>query len=165
MDDKADEVDDEEVVRVPEDLEVVPADELGGGCDHEDERQSDDDPCQPWDGGEGHIFHGLQGWQDGLARQGTSSGKGLDTRAGAHRLVGVNGVQPLVAALQVHIREDGGEAAVSGLLALVVALQVEEVGDGVHSWPEDRQSPTCLPPSPHHVPAQCRVIPVSKASI
>lgn len=85
--------------------------------------------------------------------------------AGAHRLVGVNGVQPLVAALQVHLGEDGGEAAVGGLLALVVALQVEEVGNGVHGWPGDRLSPTCLPPSPHCVPARCRVIPVSRASV
>lgn len=65
----------------------------------------------------------------------------------AHRLVGVDGVQPL-AALQVHVREHSGEAAVGGSLALVVALQVEEVGDGVHSWTGDRQSPTRQLPVP-----------------
>lgn len=42
----------------------------------------------------------------------------------------------------MHLGEDSGEAAIGGLLALVVALQVEEVGDGVHSWTGDRQSPT-----------------------
>lgn len=61
-------------------------------------------------------------------------GGGLDARAGTHRLVGVDGVQPLATALQVHLGEDGGETAVGGLLAVVVTLQVEEVGDGVHGW-------------------------------
>lgn len=135
VDDEAGEVDEEEVVRVPEDLEVVPADELGGGRDHEDERQRDDDSRQPRDGGESHILDGLQGWQAGLGKQGTGGGGGgLDARAGTHRLVGVDGVQPLAATLQVHLGEDGGEAAVGGLLAVVVTLQVEEVGDGVHGW-------------------------------
>lgn len=59
MDDKPSKVDDEEVMRVPEDLKVVPADELSGGRDHEDERQRDDDPRQPRDGGEGHVLDGL----------------------------------------------------------------------------------------------------------
>ena len=144
MDDEAGEVDEEEVVRVPEDLKVVPADELGGGRHHEDERQRDDDACQPRDGGEGHILDGLQGRQDELGRQGTGGGGGLDAGAGAHCLVGVDGVQPLVATLQVHLGEDGREAAIGGLLAVVVALHVEEVGDGVHGWAGDRRSVTRL---------------------
>lgn len=164
MDEKAGEVDEEEVVRVPEDLEVVPADELGGGRDHEDERQRDDDPRQPWDGGEGHVLDGLPGGQDGLGGQGTGGGRGLDARTSAHRLVGVDGVQPLVAALQVQLGDDSVEAAVGGLLAVVVALQVEEVGDGVHGWAGDRQSRTRLPPCPHHAPAWHGVIPVNRAS-
>lgn len=164
MDDEASEVDEEEVVRVPEDLEVVPADELSGGRDHEDERQCDDDPCQPRDGGEGHVLDGLQGRQDGLEGQGTDSGMVLDAGTSTHCLVGVDGVQPLVAALQVHLGEDSGKAAIGGLLAVVVALQVEEVGNGVHGWAGDRQSLTCLPPSPHRAPARCGVIPVSRAS-
>lgn len=132
MDDEANEVDEEEVVRVPEDLKVVPADELGGRRDHEDERQRDDDPRQPRNGGEGHVLDRLQEWGDGLAGQGTGGDRGLDTGASAHRLVGVDGVQPLVAALQVQLGEDSREAAIGGLLAVVVALQVEEVGNGVH---------------------------------
>lgn len=76
MDDEAGEVDEEEVVRVPEDLEVVPADELGGGGDHEDERQRDDDSRQPRDGGESHVLDGLRGWQAGLGKQGTGGGRG-----------------------------------------------------------------------------------------
>lgn len=89
---------------------------------------------------------------------------GLGAGASAHRLVGVDGVQPLVAAMQVHLGEDGGEAAVGGLLAVVVALQVEEVGNGVHGWAGDRQSLTWPPPSPHCAPARCRAVPVKRAS-
>jgi len=88
---------------------------------------------------------GLRGW-------GPGGGGGLG--AGAHRLVGVDGVQPL-AALQVHLGEDGGQAAVGGLLAAVVPLQVEEVGDGVHGWAGDRQSPAGPPPRPRRPPAWC----------
>lgn len=102
VDDEASKVDNEEVVCVPEDLKVVPADELRGGCDHEDECQRDDDPCQPWDGGEGHILDGLQGWQDGLRRQKIGNGRWLGAKGKTHCLVGVDGVQPL-AVLQVHL--------------------------------------------------------------
>lgn len=163
MDDETGKVDEEEVVRVPEDLKVVPADKLGGGRDHEDERQRDDDPRQPRDGGEGHVLNGLQGQQDWLGGQGTGGGGGLDAGAGTHRLIGVDGVEPL-AALQVHLGEDCGEAAVGGLLALVVALQVEEVGDGVHGWAGDKQSPAWPPPHPHRAPARRGAVPVSRAS-
>lgn len=47
----------------------------------------------------------------------------------------------------MHLGEDGSEAAVSGLLAVVVALQVEEVGDGVHGWEGDRWSSAALSPT------------------
>lgn len=65
VDDEASKVDQEEVVCVPEELEVIPADELGGGRDHEDERQRDDHPRQPRDGRESHVLDGLQGQQGG----------------------------------------------------------------------------------------------------
>lgn len=74
VDDEANKVDEEEVVCVPENLKVVPPDELGGGRDHEDERQRDDDPGQPRDGGEGHVLHGLQGWQRDGVSEGTGQG-------------------------------------------------------------------------------------------
>lgn len=61
MDDKASEVDDEEMVRVPEDLEIAPADEFHGGGDHEDQRHGDDHARQAWDGSECHICWSLQG--------------------------------------------------------------------------------------------------------
>lgn len=60
MDDKASEVDDEEMVRVPEDLEIAPADELHGGGNHEDQRHSDDHACQARDGSECHVRWSLQ---------------------------------------------------------------------------------------------------------
>lgn len=49
---QADEEDDEEMVRVPENLEVWPADDFHGGSDDEDESQRDDHARQPGDGGE-----------------------------------------------------------------------------------------------------------------
>lgn len=81
MDDEASEVDEEEVVCVPKELKVVPADELGGGCDHEDECQRDDHPRQPRDGRESHILDGLRGEQGGLRGQGTGGGGLLDAKA------------------------------------------------------------------------------------
>lgn len=47
MDDQANEEDDKEVVRVPEDLKVAAADDLHGGGDDEDESECDDDACDP----------------------------------------------------------------------------------------------------------------------
>lgn len=76
MDDEASEVDEEEMVCVPEELKVVPADELGGGRDHEDECQRDDHPREPRDGRESHVLDGLQGQQAGSGEQGTG-GAGL----------------------------------------------------------------------------------------
>lgn len=80
MDDEASEVDEEEVVCVPEKLKVVPADELSGGRDHEDESQRDDHPCQPRDGRESHVLNGLQGQQAGLGEQGTGGDGLLDAK-------------------------------------------------------------------------------------
>lgn len=55
MKDEPCEEDDEEVVGVPEDLEVAASDDLHGGGDDEDEGQSDDDPGEAGDGGEGEV--------------------------------------------------------------------------------------------------------------
>lgn len=52
MEHQADEEDDEEVVDVPEHLEVRPADHLHGRGDDEDESQRDHHPRQPGYGGE-----------------------------------------------------------------------------------------------------------------
>lgn len=53
--DEPGEEDDEEVVGVPEDLEVAASDDLHGGGDDEDEGQSDDDPGEAGDGGEDEV--------------------------------------------------------------------------------------------------------------
>lgn len=55
VEDKTGEEDDEEMVRVPEDLKVAASDDLHGGSDDEDEGQSDDDPCEASDGGEDQV--------------------------------------------------------------------------------------------------------------
>lgn len=57
---QADEEDDEEMVCVPEHLEVGPADDLHGGGDDEDERQRDSHARQPGDGGEHYDGRVLQ---------------------------------------------------------------------------------------------------------
>lgn len=49
------EKDDEEVMRVPEDLEVAASDDLHGGGDDEDESQGDDDTSQSSDRREGKV--------------------------------------------------------------------------------------------------------------
>lgn len=53
--DETGEEDDEEVVRVPEDLKVAAPDDLHGGSDDEDEGQSDDDTGEASDGGEDEV--------------------------------------------------------------------------------------------------------------
>lgn len=60
MDDEPQKVDDKEVVGIPEDFKVAPADELHRGGDHKDESQGNDDPCQAGNGGEGHVQRGLR---------------------------------------------------------------------------------------------------------
>lgn len=55
MNDETGEEDDEEVVCVPEDLEVVAPDDLHGGRDDEDECQSDDDAGEAGDGREDEV--------------------------------------------------------------------------------------------------------------
>ena len=55
MEDETSEENDEEVVGVPEDLEVTASDDLHGGGDDEDEGQSDDDACEAGDGGEDKV--------------------------------------------------------------------------------------------------------------
>ena len=55
MDDQADEEDDEEVVCVPEDLEVGPADDLHGRGDDEDEAERDDDAGNSRQAGHGEV--------------------------------------------------------------------------------------------------------------
>ena len=59
MDDQADEEDDKEVVRVPEDLKVGPADDLHGGGDDEDEAEGDDDARDARQAGQGEVGGGL----------------------------------------------------------------------------------------------------------
>ena len=61
VEDQADEEDHEEVVGVPEDLEVGPADHLHGRGDDEDEGQRDGHARQPRDGGEHHDGRVLGG--------------------------------------------------------------------------------------------------------
>ena len=53
--DQAGEENDEEVVGVPEDLEIAASDDLHGRGDDEDEGQGDDDARQAGDGGEGEV--------------------------------------------------------------------------------------------------------------
>ena len=60
MNDEPCEVDDEEVMGVPEDLEVAPADELRGRRAHEDKCQGDDHPCETWNGDERNNQRSLQ---------------------------------------------------------------------------------------------------------
>lgn len=55
MEDEAGEENDEEVVGVPEDLEVAAPDDLHGRRDDEDEGQGDDDARQAGDGGEDKV--------------------------------------------------------------------------------------------------------------
>lgn len=55
MKDEPGKEDDEEVVGVPEDLEVAASDDLHGGGDDEDEGQSDDDSGEAGDGGEDEV--------------------------------------------------------------------------------------------------------------
>lgn len=55
MEDEASKEDDEEVVGVPEDLEIAASDDLHGRGDDEDEGQGDDDARQPGDGGEHKV--------------------------------------------------------------------------------------------------------------
>lgn len=60
VENQSDEEDDEEVVGVPEHLEVRPADELHGWSDDEDEGQRDNHTSHPGNGGEhddGRILH------------------------------------------------------------------------------------------------------------
>lgn len=60
MEHESNEEDDEQMVGVPEHLEVRPADHLHGRRDDEDEGQRDGDARQPGDGGEhddGRILH------------------------------------------------------------------------------------------------------------
>lgn len=52
MEHQTDEEDDEQMVGVPEDLEVGPADDFHGGCDDEDESQGNDHTRQAGNGGE-----------------------------------------------------------------------------------------------------------------
>lgn len=55
MEDEAGEENDEEVVGVPEDLEIAASDDLHGRRDDEDEGQGDDDAREAGDGGEGKV--------------------------------------------------------------------------------------------------------------
>lgn len=57
--DEASEENDEEVVRVPEDLEIAASDDLHGGRDDEDEGQGDDDAREAGDGGEDKVGRNL----------------------------------------------------------------------------------------------------------
>lgn len=59
MEDETSEEDDEEMVCVPEDLEVAAPDDLHGGGDDDDEGQGDDDPCESGDGGEDQVCWSL----------------------------------------------------------------------------------------------------------
>lgn len=59
MEDKAGEENDEEVVGVPEDLEIAASDDLHGRRDDEDEGQGDDDAREAGDGGEGKVGRNL----------------------------------------------------------------------------------------------------------
>lgn len=61
MEDETGEEDDEEVMRVPEDLEVAASDDLHGRGDHEDEGQRDDDAGESGDGGEDEVDGNLLG--------------------------------------------------------------------------------------------------------
>lgn len=61
MKDETNKEDDEEVVDVPEHLEVAAPDDLHRGGDDQDERQSDDDPGEAGDGCEGK-FNGFLLW-------------------------------------------------------------------------------------------------------
>lgn len=71
MEHEADEEDDEEVVCVPEDLEVGAADDLHGGGDDEDEGQRDGHARQPRDGGEHHdgrALHRRSDWRSEVSQ-------------------------------------------------------------------------------------------------
>lgn len=59
MEDEAGEENDEEVVGVPEDLEIAASDDLHGRRDDEDEGQGDDDAREAGDGGEGKVGRNL----------------------------------------------------------------------------------------------------------
>lgn len=59
VENEAGEEKDEEVVGVPEDLEITASDHLHGRRDDEDEGQGDDDARQAGDGGEGKVGRNL----------------------------------------------------------------------------------------------------------
>lgn len=56
------------------------------------------------------------------------------------------------------------QAAIVGLLAVVVALQVEEMGNGVHSCAGEQAVTHCHPTGLSRDGVSSRVLPVSRAS-
>lgn len=142
MEDEAGEENDEEVVGVPEDLEIAASDDLHGRRDDEDEGQGDDDAREAGDGGEdkvgGNLLRILEsGSSYNLVVLVSSSLIQVlfitpCKTAWTHQVGDSDGVQVggYVGDV-VQIGQGGAEFVVNSLPAVVVPLHVQQVGHHV----------------------------------
>lgn len=159
MEDEAGEENDEEVVGVPEDLEIAASDHLHGRGDDEDEGQGDDDAREAGDGGEDkvggnllRILESSSNYNQVLTPRSPFPASHSDLTdlphlrqppdrkpmlcerkmACTHELGDSDGVQVGGVAGVLQVGQGGAEFVVNSLPAVVVPLHVQQVGDHVN---------------------------------